>query len=76
MNRQPVLASDGVHQALIQYAEEAMSRVSVAVGRYVIMPDHVHLFVRGPDGFQLGIWIRGLKRCISLQITRMGATTP
>ena len=27
------------------------------VGRYVIMPDHVHLFVRGADGFALGRWI-------------------
>jgi putative transposase len=38
---------------------------AVEVGRYVIMPDHVHLFIRGNDAFDLGLWIRGLKRCIS-----------
>ena len=76
MNRQPLLASDGVHLALIQYAEAALSLAAVAVGRYVIMPDHVHLFVRGPDGFQLGIWIRGLKRSMSREIRRMGTSAP
>lgn len=64
-NRQPVLACDGAHRGMVRYAEKAMSMASVAVGRYVIMPDHVHLFIRGPDGFQLGVWIRGLKQSIS-----------
>lgn len=76
MDRQPVLANDGVHRALIQYAEEALGRASVAVGRFVIMLDHVHLFVRGPDGFQLGIWVRGLKRCISRELRRMRTSAP
>jgi hypothetical protein len=26
------------------------------------MPDHIHLFVRGGVDFNLGVWIRGLKR--------------
>ena len=30
---------------------------NVAVGRYVIMPDHVHLFVRGSEVFELGPWV-------------------
>jgi len=28
----------------------------------VIMPDHIHLFVAGDHEFDLGMWVRGLKR--------------
>jgi hypothetical protein len=40
------------------------------VGRYVIMPDHVHLFVRGDRSFTLSSWIGGLKRamCVALKL--------
>lgn len=64
--RQRLLASSACHEAFVQYAGKALPLASVAVGRYVIMPDHIHVFLRGPDGFDLGIWIRGLKRRISL----------
>jgi REP-associated tyrosine transposase len=38
---------------------------NIGVGQYVPMPDHVHLFVRGDMKFDLGVWIRGLKRAVS-----------
>jgi len=34
----------------------------------VIMPDHVHLFVRGGQNFTLSLWIGGLKRAISVAL--------
>jgi putative transposase len=37
----------------------------IAVGRYVIMPDHVHLFVSGSQDFLLTQWVRLLKRNLS-----------
>jgi len=40
-NRQPVLATDSMHQ-LLRAAWTAAD--SFVVGRYVIMPDHLHLF--------------------------------
>ena len=43
----------------------------VGVGRYLIMPDHMHLFVRGGDDFKLAQWVNGLKRAISVAL---GAT--
>jgi REP element-mobilizing transposase RayT len=52
--REKLLASDAVHAAFVAFASQANSRQNIAVGRYVIMPDHIHLFVRGPDDFQLG----------------------
>jgi REP element-mobilizing transposase RayT len=41
--RRPLLANDAMHEALRGYAEKNRER-GFAVGRYVIMPDHVHLF--------------------------------
>jgi len=37
----------------------------LVVGRYVFMPDHVHLFVRGNVDFALPQWVRLLKRELS-----------
>jgi REP element-mobilizing transposase RayT len=41
----------------------------VHVGRYVVMPDHLHLFVDGGEKFDLGLWMRGLKRAIAKALT-------
>jgi len=62
LNRQPALAAPPVHDAFRQYALRGVSEKRIAVGRYVIMPDHVHLFVCGGRDFDLGLWVRGLKR--------------
>ncbi len=40
-NRKPVLANDRVHEALVTVWAKA---TQWRVGRYIIMPDHIHLF--------------------------------
>ena len=46
-NRIRCLARDEIHSAFILFfAGRAERDFKVAVGRYVIMPDHIHLFVR------------------------------
>lgn len=67
MHRQRLLALDEVHLAFKEYVTNAIEH-DILVGKYVIMPDHIHLFVRGSDSFDLGLWIRGLKRVISKAI--------
>ncbi len=32
------------------------------------MPDHMHLFVRGGNGFKLAQWVNGSKRAISVAL--------
>src|ERR1700704_1741491 len=64
--RRPMIANAQVHETFRSYCMGAADH-GVAVGRYVIMPEHLHLFVRGSIDFQLGIWIRGLKRAITHQ---------
>ncbi len=45
----------------IGYARSALAR-GVTVGRYVLMPDHVHLFAGfGPASPALSEWMKGLK---------------
>jgi putative transposase len=48
----------------------------IAVGRYVIMPDHLHLFVCGPDDFRLGQWIGMLKQHLAKVIERTETSRP
>lgn len=59
------LATPQVHGAFIKLAEIAHRDFNVAVGRYVIMPDHVHLFVRGGPAFILARWITSLKQMLA-----------
>jgi REP element-mobilizing transposase RayT len=71
-----VLASDAVHAAFVKFAMQAYSDRNIAVGRYVIMPDHLHLFIRGPDGFQLGQWMGMLKQALAKRIPHVRAKSP
>jgi REP-associated tyrosine transposase len=64
LHRRKIPFLRGAEQALAIYATRAMSDYNVAVGRYVIMPDHLHIFVRGDRSFALGKWIKGLKHAI------------
>jgi putative transposase len=63
-HRSRTLANDDVHAHFIEFAHAGLRR-GVAVGRYVIMPDHVHLFVRGSADIRLTQWVRLLKRTLS-----------
>jgi putative transposase len=50
---------------LEQYGTHALEKFNIAIGRYVLMPDHLHFFVRGGPDLVLGKWVKGLKRAIS-----------
>ena len=64
-DRRPWLATTQVHGGFVHFAENAEHRFNIAVGQYVIMPDHVHLFVCGPKDFVLGRWIGLLKQTLA-----------
>ena len=65
-HRRALLANDEVHKAFVEFAVRAEKDFNIAVGRYVIMPDHLHFFVGGPDDFVLSRWFGTLKRCLAL----------
>ena len=54
--------------ALEQYGQRGLAEFNISLGTYVIMPDHIHLFVAGDANFSLSKWITGLKRHISKTI--------
>ena len=43
-NRRPILANVKIHEAFRKFGESGQMR-GVFVGKYVLMPDHLHLFV-------------------------------
>src|SRR5438067_3905850 len=54
--RHRILDRPAVHEAFIQFALCA-PQYGVCIGRYVIMPDHTHLFAAfEPDSISLGNW--------------------
>ena len=71
-NRRPLLANDAVHQTFCGYVEKNQERGFTA-GRYVIMPDHIHLFVRVGAEQKVSQYIRLMKQVLTKQIRLVAA---
>jgi putative transposase len=69
--RRPILAREEVHDAFKAFALAATSR-DILVGRYVIMPDHFHLFAAFPETASLGLWMKSLKNYLSSTLRKLG----
>ena len=74
--KRPYLATSAVHDTLVTFGERAYAEHNVAVGRYVIMPDHIHLFVCGDADFELTAWFRILKPCLGKAVVRPASEDP
>jgi putative transposase len=69
-DRKRITSLDVAQTVLEQYAHRGIENFNVALGRYVIMPDHVHLFVRSGRDVTLSSWIGGLKRAMSVALLK------
>jgi putative transposase len=69
--KRPLLANDSVHAAFRTYAERGLA-FHAGTGRYVLMPDHVHVFVRIGQEMTLSRWESGLKQCMGKALTVLG----
>jgi putative transposase len=75
--RRPLLADSQVHSALRAIWERSSGSYGWFVGRYVLMPDHVHLFAQGAlDAKPLARWIQTWKSLSSRLIMRARETEP
>jgi REP element-mobilizing transposase RayT len=74
--RRPLLAAPELHAAFVAFSGRAYLEHNVAVGRYVILPDHIHLFVSGDHGFDLGRWIGLLKQALAKCAGRRSHSDP
>ena len=71
--RRKILASPLMHEAIVSAWKDATAWL---VGRYVIMPDHVHLFC-GPSGIDspsLERWMRYWKSIVTRKLDESGGT--
>ena len=65
--RRQLLANPRAHRMFVEFARAGKNR-GITVGRFVIMPDHIHLFVSDRSDSGLSQWVRLLKRHLSKAI--------
>ncbi|WP_221030321.1 REP-associated tyrosine transposase [Actomonas aquatica] len=77
IRRKNALATPAIHTAFRAFSTRAQDQHGVAVGRYVIMPDHIHLFVSlSPAAASLSSWVGSLKRHLSRTWVKAGGRLP
>jgi len=71
--RTRLLAKPEVHKAFVTYCRRAAD-FRFGVGRYVLMPDHIHLFACFGIGWAttLSTWTKGLKRELDRVLLSIG----
>jgi REP element-mobilizing transposase RayT len=71
-----VLANEQIHSACMGFFAEALKR-EFFVGRYILMPDHIHLFVKlPPPAENLSDWVKSLKNYLSKELRKKGVPSP
>jgi REP element-mobilizing transposase RayT len=65
-----------IHRCFVDFCARATERGAL-VGRYVLMPDHFHLFVAfQPGQLYLSGWMKSLKNALSKAVRAMGKPAP
>jgi putative transposase len=75
VDRKPILATREVHQAFLEFAHRGEEH-GAYIGSYVIMPDHLHLFVVLAEDRVLSNWMKSLKNSLSKALRRTGLSAP
>jgi putative transposase len=73
--RRPLLADEALHEAWLAFARRAPDH-GVWVGRYVVMPDHIHLFVWLATDTELAAWVQASKAVLGKELLRHGHQKP
>ena len=68
-NRKRLLASVAVHEAFLEAAGK-VNTFGNAIGCYVIMPDHIHLFIRIAPNGRLAQAIKCIRETITKRLRR------
>jgi REP-associated tyrosine transposase len=70
--RRRLFDNPSFHESFRQFTLRGHVEKAIAVGRYVLMPDHLHLFVQGGPDFLLSQWIRIFKRTLGKTLSANG----
>jgi len=73
--RRPLLADATLHKRWIEFARRVLDH-GAWVGRYVVMPDHVHVFVWLTTDTALTAWVQALKSVLGKELLRLGHQKP
>jgi putative transposase len=74
--RLTILARPEIHETFCSFCRKA-EEYNVAVGRYVLMPDHIHVFVLFPSSrITLAKWLQSLRSNIGKTLLRIGFQKP
>jgi REP element-mobilizing transposase RayT len=74
-DRRSILANAGVHRALLEFAKLGEDR-GAFVGAYVLVPDHLHLFVALDPDVTVAAWVKSLKNSLSKTLRSLNIHTP
>jgi len=70
-DRRKILANPQIHESFVTFAHCATDR-HVLVGRYVVMPDHVHFFASFSNASPtLWVWMKSWKNALSKTLREM-----
>jgi putative transposase len=74
--KRALLARPEIHEVFIRFAQEASKR-HVFVGRYVLMPDHLHLFAAfSLPAPLISKWMKAMKGTLSEALRNAGVRGP
>ena len=74
--RRRFLADPAVHRALIKFANDGPTH-GAWLGRYVLMPDHLHAFVAlDEEKITLAKWMKSLKNALSKDLRTRKISSP
>jgi REP element-mobilizing transposase RayT len=75
-NRRNILATPAIHETFMRFGQEGPSH-GAWIGAYVIMPDHLHLFIATDDEqIAISAWMKSLKNTISKTLRENGVGHP
>ncbi|MCC7519949.1 MAG: transposase [Verrucomicrobiae bacterium] len=74
--RKALFHNPSFHVAFRAFCQEGHRAKGIAVGRYVIMPDHIHLFLLLPSDVRLTQWERMLKLVLGRHLRQLGPPPP
>jgi REP element-mobilizing transposase RayT len=73
--RRAILARSEVNRAFLEYARRGEDR-GAFIGAYVLMPDHIHLFVALDREVTLTGWMKSLKNALSKALRSLHIPAP
>jgi len=75
-NRAQLLDNSAAHEKFMAFSAKSAELAQVWVGRYVLMPDHIHAFVSTEDSPGLSHWVGSLKKFLAAHWRSQGKQAP